>query len=267
MARFVFLLICQMLALTPASLAGVHVLPRDGGAFVIVNGEITAKDAIELDLVALSYPRAAVLFESPGGNLMAGLRMGETIRRMGYSTGVAPGTRCASACALAWLGGVSRFMSARSIVGFHAAYNPDDGSVNAPANALVGAYAASLGLSRPAILFITSAQPKDMKWLSPEMANGLGIAVTVLEVESTQATPPPAALPPVLHYVTGLDPNGDNWLALKEGPDIRSRRLAKLASGTSLLVEEKRGRWWRVTLADGRKGWVASEYVGCCRAP
>jgi hypothetical protein len=72
-------------------------------------------------------------FHSPGGNLMAGLKLGELIRRAGYNTSIghsmplygAMNTHfyksavCASACAYAFLGGVSRSYSGNAFYGLH----------------------------------------------------------------------------------------------------------------------------------------------------
>jgi hypothetical protein len=59
-----------------------------------------------------------------------------------------------------------------------------------------------------------------------------------------------------------LDPNGDNWLALRSEPDLRGFRIDKLDPGTRFKVLAKRSGWWKVELADGRRGWVSAKYVG-----
>ncbi|WP_441639171.1 SH3 domain-containing protein [Cupriavidus sp. 2MCAB6] len=41
--------------------------------------------------------------------------------------------------------------------------------------------------------------------------------------------------------------------------------MAKLPPDTPLRVSEHSGRWLSVEIPDGRSGWVAREYVGCCR--
>jgi len=63
-------------------------------------------------------------------------------------------------------------------VGFHAIYVPDDKSISAPGNALVGSYMARLGFSDLAIVYATEAAPSEMRWLTPSNASFLGIAVT-----------------------------------------------------------------------------------------
>jgi hypothetical protein len=69
------------------------------------------------------------------------------------------------------------------------------------------------------------------------------------------------------HYVTGLDPKGDNFLALKVAPDVRSERIAKMGPDTPLKILGARGEWRQVQLKDGRTGWAHSRYIRCCREP
>ena len=53
---------------------------------------------------------SGIVFNSDGGNLLAGIEIGKTIRLKSFATAVLDGLRCASACAFAWLGGSPRFM-------------------------------------------------------------------------------------------------------------------------------------------------------------
>jgi hypothetical protein len=68
------------------------------------------------------------------------------------------------------------------------------------------------------------------------------------------------------YYVTNLDPNGDNWLALKAAPNRHSVRLMKMPPGTPLKVLRREGSWFNVRLQDGSEGWAEAQYIGCCRA-
>ncbi|HWV83041.1 MAG TPA: caspase family protein [Hyphomicrobiaceae bacterium] len=74
--------------------------------------------------------------------------------------------------------------------------------------------------------------------------------------------------PPVMekfHYVTGLDPKGDNFLALRTGPTPADVRIATMGPDTLLRVRESRGPWRRVELIDGMTGWAHSNWIACCR--
>ena len=50
-----------------------------------------------------------IKLSSPGGNLFEGMALGEAIRRARFNAVVGRGTTCASACALAFLGGTARY--------------------------------------------------------------------------------------------------------------------------------------------------------------
>jgi hypothetical protein len=69
--------------------------------------EATPKAFAEFTKEHPSY--APIEFVSPGGNLLAALRLGELIRAGGYDTSL--GELCASACAYAILGGVNRYIA------------------------------------------------------------------------------------------------------------------------------------------------------------
>jgi hypothetical protein len=97
--------------------------------------EITADTPRAFEaFVAANQPPGIVRLNSPGGNLAAGLILGEMLRAGGYLTEVgastrildaverglfdrAPGT-CASACAYAFLGGTSRSLDEAAKIGF-----------------------------------------------------------------------------------------------------------------------------------------------------
>ncbi len=68
------------------------------------------------------------------------------------------------------------------------------------------------------------------------------------------------------HYVTGLDPKGDNFLALRSGPRPGDVRIATMGPDTLLQVKESNGPWRRVELLDGSTGWAHSKWIACCRS-
>lgn len=138
-------------------------------------------------------------FDSDGGSLVAGIQIGETIRLKNFSTLVPNGKRCASSCALAWLGGTRRFMGPESKIGFHSAYNGDTGQVTGPGNALVGAYLNKIGLPYDAVVYITSASPDSITWLSKADAEKIGIEVAFFQLSpptARKAVTPTASAPP-----------------------------------------------------------------------
>lgn len=124
--------------------------------------------------------KAIVVLESPGGDVLSALAMGEHIRMKGYNTFVASESICASACALIWLAGSVRGGTETSKIGFHSA-SDGSGAITGPGNALVGTYLNKIGLSYKAVAYITSSAPKHMSWLTFDRARDLGIDIVAID--------------------------------------------------------------------------------------
>src|SRR6266567_7110855 len=88
-----------LLAATPALAATISVRPGtpDRPNVVMVEGPLVAVDEDQFAAKSVPFSSAFVAFSSDGGSLVAGLRIGEAIRRKGFSTIVPDGRRCASA--------------------------------------------------------------------------------------------------------------------------------------------------------------------------
>jgi hypothetical protein len=113
----------------PAAAATITVSPQEGDApaLVRVQGTLKTDDIEAFRFRVAKLSKVVVAFESEGGSLLAGIRIGEIIRMKGFATVVPTGARCASACAIAWLGGAQRLIGEPALIGFHAAYK-DDGT-------------------------------------------------------------------------------------------------------------------------------------------
>jgi len=178
---------------TPAVAATVTVRPEtpDRPIVVVVEGSLAAFDEDQFAAKTAPLSSAFVAFSSDGGSLVAGLRIGEAIRRKRFSTIVPDGRRCASACALAWLGGVERFIGISGKISFHAAYDAasDESGVG---TAVVDAYLSKIGLPYEAVIYITQTASNEMTWLNMSDAAQRGIRVTLL---SSLAKETMAAIP------------------------------------------------------------------------
>lgn len=99
-----------------------------------------------------------------------------------------------------------------------------------------------------------------------ELAASLGGRRPASAKVAQAATPAAETKKAGLYYIRGLNPKGDNWLALKPEPNLQSRRIAQLGPDTLLMSDGTRiGQWLKVETLDGRYGWVASRYTACCR--
>jgi hypothetical protein len=160
-----------------AATISVSPLPSSDSVLVTVSGDLVLSDANEFRQIVAGIPKAIVAFRSDGGSVVAAIDIGRQIRFKNFTTLVPDNTRCASACALAWLGGTPRLMGANTHIGFHAAYNPRSGQEVGVANALVGAYLGQIGLPDKAVIYATRAPPKSMAWLTMSAARQVGIEV------------------------------------------------------------------------------------------
>lgn len=213
--------------------ANIRIVPTGTPVdMLIVQGEIVSGDADRFLNIIRSVEIGAVLLESPGGNLLEGLMIGRAIRARGFSTGVAPETACASACALAWLAGKSRYMHPTSLVGFHAAYIEENGrtSESGVGNALVGAYLNELGLGFDAVVLVASAAPDEMNWLNAAKAKRAGIEVILLEANGVEET--------IEREAALMLPSGFRWIVLESST---SPTLLKSAEYADQIVRTRNG--------------------------
>jgi hypothetical protein len=181
--RHLLAILALMLAPLAAQAASIEIKNPDGPtALVMVEGDLELTDIEGFRSKVAPLSKATVAFRSDGGSLLAGIRIGMLIRVRNFTTIVPDGAQCASACAVAWLGGAHRFLGAGSRVGFHAAYVQKAGGTteSGPGNAVLGAYLDQIGLPEDAIVYITQASPNSMKWLNMDEAAQHGIEVALL---------------------------------------------------------------------------------------
>jgi tetratricopeptide (TPR) repeat protein len=153
----------------------------DGEAinFITLRGELKAGDDRSFKQAVLAADGPVVVrFDSPGGDLRAGMEIGRTIWTNEFATLVQDGS-CASACALAWAAGRPRYATSRAEIGFHAPTSDEgeDRAADSAGSALVGGYLTELGFRSRAIIFMTESDPDEMNWLKSSRARALGIDV------------------------------------------------------------------------------------------
>jgi len=187
---FKFLIAALSLSPCAAAAATIEVHKRDKGpALIVLRGEMVAGDVDTFRTKTSGIQHAVVAMHSPGGQLFAGIEIGKIIRFKNYATIVPDGARCASACAVAWLGGTRRFIDRSGKIGFHAAYVVKSGRAKetGAGNAVLGSYLGQLGLPEEAIIYITMAGPKSMTWLDVTEAQQLGIQVAHVGMSRSKA--------------------------------------------------------------------------------
>jgi hypothetical protein len=128
--------------------------------------------------------KIAVWLNSPGGNLFAGMQLGRVIRRHRASTHIIdsrtllPG-ECYSACSLAFLGGVHRFIDNGARYGVHRAWlagpTAGDRALGQDLDGAVGAYIREMGVDGRLLDLWRKAGPDGMYVLSRQEARDLAV--------------------------------------------------------------------------------------------
>ena len=178
-----------------------------GTTRIYADGEITTSSAVELEqFVRVNHIESGmVLFNSPGGSLMGGVTLGNTIRKLAFDTGIATYARsemvasgiCASACAYAFAGGRGRYYSGGNTkLGIHQFYSQGNDIGNGTSQEVSGllvAYLQRMGVDALAFTASASIQPNDILWLSAAEANRLhfsnnGVESTTAELKQAQGS-------------------------------------------------------------------------------
>ena len=173
--------IMQFVAFPPERYA--QALMGDHAWTIYASGDIDANASVRLDklISAKRIPYGSLLYlSSPGGNLVGGLKLGRTIRKYGLNTYVgqikaggshteiSPGF-CASACAMAFLGGEYRYVPKGSVYGVHRFFweqrTTSDADVAQIISAAVVEYIRSMGVSTD--LFTLAAQAGSSELVTP----------------------------------------------------------------------------------------------------
>jgi hypothetical protein len=171
-----------------------------------IDGVIDLGDESEFASAVSDINSALIFLQSPGGSPLAAIEMGKLIRLRRFSTIVPKDALCASACALIWLGGSHRLVDKQGALGFHASYIDTNGQLleSGVANALVGRYLTIINLNERAVIFVTSAPPRGMNWLTPQNIADSGIEAEFFDASENQGTeqlstqaPAPEAYDPI----------------------------------------------------------------------
>ncbi|MDC7742572.1 hypothetical protein [Rhizobium binxianense] len=174
---------------------------------LIVKGEFEqSDDPSRLVSQYLQLKPSFITFQSKCGNVLAAMKFGRTIRALGADTLQIRSVECASACALAFVGGVRRSAEAGSLGVHQSSFAEDAGFDSSTAVAAVQAmtaeiieYLGEMGVSSDLLQISLSIDRADMRYLtSSEMAQ---FRITTLigplsDVEKKDAPAAPSSPPP-----------------------------------------------------------------------
>ncbi len=123
--------------------------------------------------VARSSPTLVVL-DGPGGILGEALQIGEEVRRLNLDTMIGPHHRCASACAVVFLSGHTKYLGRGAAVGLHSAAYAD-GRADPEATAIMADYLREVGVPNATLTRMAHTAPSDIRWLTRAELRTMGI--------------------------------------------------------------------------------------------
>jgi hypothetical protein len=138
---------------------------------------------------------------SPGGNLLEGLKLADAVRFAKVATNVAGNATCASACFLIYAAGATKFANYSAQVGVHGASDKQGEESVASGAATVSMARAAKDLGVPAAIIgrMVVTPPNEMVWLTPQDLLSMGTTMvgkpTQTVSPSATAAADPASLP------------------------------------------------------------------------
>jgi hypothetical protein len=195
----------------------------DGRRLLVIKGEFEpSDDPMKLAAVYSEYQPTVISFDSNGGSVVAAIKIGRAIRALSANTVQIRSTQCASACALAFIGGVKRSAEAGSI-GVHQASFSDDAALDSKTavttvqimtGEIIG-YLSDMGVSPNLLRLSLSIESSDMRYLTTaEMQDWNIITSNDAVMEQTAPSFQPGDKPSATAEATATAPrtSGDNAL-------------------------------------------------------
>jgi hypothetical protein len=115
-----------------------------------------------------------IVLDGPGGGVFEAILIGTEIRRRGLATLVRGNRSCASACAIVFLSGRTRYLGNGASVGLHSAAN-DGGRADANGTNFMARYLSGVGVPRSIVRQMAAIPPSDIRWLTKTEQRSLGI--------------------------------------------------------------------------------------------
>lgn len=168
----------------------------NGCEWLSAQGEITPETPQAFrDYIEANGEPYIVTFHSPGGSLVAGIELGELIRKTGATTSIGETTqmvgkdvnqyeetrpgKCASACVFAFMGGIERWVGDDDLVGVHQFYATDDNETPSEVvQALAGLtlfHTINMGVDPRVIVAASQTASNEIYWFTEEELSLFGL--------------------------------------------------------------------------------------------
>lgn len=284
-----------------AALSYTAQVTDNGLRYLVVNGEFETTDDLSKFVASVQISNTqAVTFNSPGGSVVKAMELGRLIRSLRLDTIQIRNMECASACSLAFMGGISRFAQPGSI-GVHKSSFSEDPTLNVAdavsaiqqMTANVIAYMTEMGVDPALLQLALTYNSDDIRYLSgsemekyhlttmgtqpsadqdPQRASmpPPNISPPVLPPSAPQypgaqaSLPPPTVEPPPTFAIptakSGRVQNYNGQAPLKAGPSSASRTVVTFMNGSPLTILDDTGKWFHVKIGN-RVGYMFHSWV------
>jgi hypothetical protein len=186
-----------------ASATVTSYITKEGKVVVVLNGEIVLGDTDQFQQIVRTANNtgrivSGIRLNSPGGNLLEGVKLADAVRFAKIATVVPNGSTCASACFVAFAAGAEKFASYSASVGVHGASDRNGQETVASNAATVGMakIVKELGVPADIIGRMVVTPPDQIIWLSPNNLRAMGATMTGKLIQTPTANAP-TQLPPV----------------------------------------------------------------------
>jgi ATP-dependent protease ClpP protease subunit len=155
---------------------------KEGKDIIILRGEIAPGDTEKLRNLIVAANQggrmvSGVRLTSNGGNLLEGVNLADVIRTAKIATVVPNGSKCASACFIAFAAGQEKFVSYQANVGVHGAAD-QNGKEAGDATVAMAKIVKELGVPPSIIGRMVVTPPTEVVWLSPSELQSMGVKMT-----------------------------------------------------------------------------------------
>ncbi|WP_153297101.1 SH3 domain-containing protein [Stappia sp. BW2] len=261
----------------------------DGLRFVVVEGTFTPSDDISVfEKVIRSFNPNVIGFDSDGGNIFKAMELGRIIRSHGLATIQLRQLECASACALAFMGGRSRYAEPGSIGVHKSSFSPTtplnkEEAVSAvqDVTADVIGYMVEMGVNPALLQLAFKTEANDIRYLSGQEMAEFGVTLSegatgsaAISKPSSETKPYVASRPSVTTSPKQIEPSRatipvarsgrvrhpKGSVLMKASPDGKAHSLRRFKNGVPVQITGEEDRWYRVNVA-GVTGYMHHTWI------
>jgi len=172
------------------------VATNNGRILILVTGDIVPGDAETFTTIVKQSNSAGKLvvnirLNSPGGNLLEGVKLADAVRFGKIATNVGKNATCASACFLIFAAGPTKYASYGAQIGVHGA-SDQSGSETVSSDAAtisMAKVAKELGVPATIIGRMVVTPPSEMVWLTPQDLQSMGVTMVGKPAQTLSENP------------------------------------------------------------------------------